>query len=415
MVLKSLTLPQSNPNWSLYAAKQKDWSTQIAIREGYNASAIVYSAVEKRAKLIASVPWQVKIKRNGELQDAPENHPLAVLLQRPNPDQSLYELMYEASQSLDLSGNAFISEIKAGARNLPTQLWLLSSKYMRIAPGREKLIDYFEYDNTGIKRRIDTEDMVQLRMPNPDDPYWGMPVLKAAGMAADVDREAAIFQKVSLQNRGLSDIAVKLPDGATQQQADQVRDALAKRNGTPANARAPIVSSGEVSQLNQTAAEMDFVNSRKANWAEIAAVFGVPLASLGFTENVNLANAKEMNRSLWQDTIIPQLELIKRQLNQQLAIEFGADVVISYDLSNVAALQEDLDKKLVNAESLWRMGVPFNVINQKLELGLDDIEGGDIGYLPTGVLPVGFESPAPEQQMTDDVKMAIHKLAYGGE
>ena len=160
---------------------------------------------------------------------------------------------------------------------------------------------------------------------------------------------------------------------------------------------------------------MDFVNSRKANWAEIAAVFGVPLASLGFTENVNLANAKEMNRSLWQDTIIPQLELIKRQLNQQLAIEFGADVVISYDLSNVAALQEDLDKKLVNAESLWRMGVPFNVINQKLELGLDDIEGGDIGYLPTGVLPVGFESPAPEQQMTDDVKMAIHKLAYGGE
>ena len=33
------------------------------------------------------------------------------------------------------------------------------------------------------------------------------------------------------------------------------------------------------------------------------------------------------------------------------------------------------------------MGVPFNVVNQRLELDFDDIPGGEIGYLPTSLLP----------------------------
>jgi len=117
------------------------------------------------------------------------------------------------------------------------------------------------------------------------------------------------------------------------------------------------------------------------------------LAALGFTEDVNLANAESMNKQLWMDTVIPQLDLIKRQLNHQLASEFGSDFRLSYDLSNVTALSESLDKKLESADRLYRMGVPFNVVNQHLELGLEDIEGGDIGYIPSGLIPASFDQP----------------------
>jgi HK97 family phage portal protein len=409
IALKSLPLPQTNPQWKLFGQRNKDWLAEVAIKEGYNASSVVYACVEKRAKLIASVPWVVMQKR-GDKWEAVPNHPLQKLLENPNSDQSLYELMYSLSQSLDLTGDTYISEIKGGSAGLPVELWHLPSKFIKIGAGKERLIDFYKYEGDGINKRIDAADMIHIRMPNPNSPFFGMPVLMAAGQATDIDREAGIFQKVSLQNRGLSDIAIKLPDGATPEQAQQVQDALAKRQTGAANARKPIVSTGEVTMLAQTAAEMDFVNSRKAVWAEIAAVFGVPLASLGFTENVNLANAKEMNRALWQDTIIPQLELIKRQMNHQLASEFGKDIKLSYDLSNVTALQEDLDKKLANAQMLWGMGVPFNVINQELELGFDDIEGGNTGYLPTGVLPVGYES-----DMLDAIPdpIAAKNLAYG--
>src|SRR5690606_23532077 len=108
--LKSLSLPQALPSWSLYSRSQDGWDTQTAIIEGYNASAIVYACVEKRAGLMASSPLVVEQRTGDEWQEVAESHPLRQLLDSPNPDQSLYEIMYGASQQLDLSGNAYITE-----------------------------------------------------------------------------------------------------------------------------------------------------------------------------------------------------------------------------------------------------------------------------------------------------------------
>lgn len=422
--LKSLTLPEALPNWRLYSRQQQEWLVDTAIREGYNASAIVYAAIEKRAKLIASVPWSIYQEKDGDWEEVTDT-PLQKLLDYPNPDQSFHELMYEASQSLDLAGNAFISEIKAGTDNFPVELWLLPAQHIRIYPAAQfRLVDYYKYANSRSAngRRIEADDMIQLKMPNPGDPYYGMPPLKAAGRAADIDREAGIFQKVGLQNRGLSDLMVKIPENSGEDIAEQIREKLRQRQQGPANARAPIVTTGDVKQLNLSPAEMDFVNSRKSVWTEIAAAFGTPLSTLGFTEDVNLANAKEMERSLWSNTIVPQLDLIKLQLNHQLVSEFNRPgrprIEMRYDLSNVEALQDSLDKKLTNANVLWGMGVPFNTINQRLELGFDEIEGGDVSYIGAGVLPAGFGDDLPDE-LDDEIegqeKRGLIKIAYGAK
>lgn len=394
--LKSMTLPESMPRWKLYATKQRDWSIDNAINEGYDESTIVYACVEKRAKLIASVPWCVKKKGKDEegndtwLRD--DASPLNDLLKRPNPDQSLYELMYSVSQYLDLAGSSFVTKVKAGVTaNLPRQLWVIPSQYIKIKPGEVRLIDYYEHTIKRGDNKILSPDMIHFRMPNPSSPYWGQPVLKAAAKATDVDREAGEHQKVSLQNRSLSDISVELPAGATSEQAQKTRDALHERNSGPANARKPIVSSGKVTVLGQTAVEMDFVASRRATWTEICAVFGMSLANLGMTEAVNLANADAMNKALWENTIIPQLELIKRQLNHQLAGDFGSDIKIDYDLSNVEALQEKRSDKLDAMGKLFAVGVPFNEINERLELGFKEREGGDVSYIPSGLIPANYD------------------------
>ena len=113
--IKSITLPEAQPKWNLFPQQQKDWSTKVAIDEGYNASAIVYAAVEKRAKLIASVPWYaVQKDAKGDTERLPYDHPLNQLIYNPNLDQSWYELMYSASQMLDLSGIYSPSSKKTG-------------------------------------------------------------------------------------------------------------------------------------------------------------------------------------------------------------------------------------------------------------------------------------------------------------
>jgi SPP1 gp7 family putative phage head morphogenesis protein len=58
------------------------------------------------------------------------------------------------------------------------------------------------------------------------------------------------------------------------------------------------------------------------------------------------------------------------------------------------------------------MGVPFNAINEKLNLGFDDIEGGDVGYLPFSLTPVSIlsEPPEPKEEPKDEpAKIAAPK------
>jgi HK97 family phage portal protein len=404
-LLKSITLPEAQPKWSLFPQGQKDWSTQTAIDEGYNASAIVYAAVEKRAKLIASAPWYAGIKdSNGDIERLPDSHPLNVLINKPNPDQSFYELMYCASQMLDLSGSAFIPEVKGGARKQPISIAVLNSEYMKIIPGTEQLISGYQYCNGKAPRNILPEDMIQLKLPNPKSPYFGQPVLMAAGRATDVDREAGNWQKASLQNRNISDIHVEVPEGTQADQVESIRKSLRERSQSPANARDALVTSGKINQLSRTAVEMDFTNSRRAVWTEIAAVFGVPLAAMGFTENVNLANADAMMKQLWLDTIIPQLELFKRQFDHQLASEFGANICMEYDLSNISALQESLDSKLANAERLWRLGFSIDAINKRLEMGFAEED-----------IPSEMElEQEPIEQDSEEMKQLLKSACYGG-
>lgn len=407
MALKSLSLPQASPNWRQFAKMQEKWDTKTAINEGYNASAIVYAAIEKRAKLVAAVPWQAKRKKqDGTFEHVP-NSPLQMLIDNPNPDQSFYEIMYETEQSVCLSGNCYLSEIRAGSRNQPMQLWHLPSQYMRIKPGTEKLVDYFEYTESNGKKRIEADDMIQLKMPNPNDRYFGQPVLMAASRAADVDRESADWQRCSLQNRGIADFSIELPEGSTQEQAAAFQEKLAERNQSPANARKPIVGNFKVNEMGQSAKEMDFVESRKATWSELAAAFGVPLAALGFTESVNLANADAMNRMIYLDTIIPQLELYKRQLTLQLARDFGDEWVLDYDLSGIPAMQANLGEKIDNAVKLYNMGVPFNTLDEKLGLNIGEIDGGDVPFM------VVAETPDDEVVADEESKAMIKAIAYG--
>lgn len=393
--LKSLTLPQAMPRWNMFASKGP-WDVQKAITEGYNESTIVYACVEKRAKLIASVPWVVKVKgKDDEGNDTwvkDDSHPLNKLVSRPNPDQSFYELMYNSSQYLDLAGSAFLSKIRAGLRDEPQELWCLPSQYMKIAPGKVRLVDYYEYSlQTGRSGKIESKDMVHLRLPNPDSPYFGMPVLKAAAKPTDIDRESAVFQKVSFENRGAADINIKLAPDATQEQVERVKDQYKKQQTGAKNARKALITNADIQNIGSNNLEMDFVNSRRAAWTEICAAFGMSLANLGMTEAVNLANAEAMNKALWENTIIPQLELIKRQLTHQLAGDYGDDVRLEPDLSNVEALQDKLIDKLESAAKAQALGVPFNEYNEKLELGFKAREDGDVSYIPQGLIPASYD------------------------
>lgn len=409
--LKSVSLPELMMTFSKTAPTFQKWNTEVAIEEGLKASAIFYACVNRRAQSIAQVPWKAYRKlADGTKVEAPDS-PLQRLINKPNPDFAFAEMMELMSQYIDLAGNSYWSLIRAGNENQPVEMWPVLPQGVKIQAGKTKLIDLYRYQYGGVTRDIQPEDMVHIKTANPNDFLFGMPTIQAAGRAIDVDRESSVWQLSSMQNRGISDYAIIIDPDTTPEQMARLRELHKEKQSGSANARAPFFTTRDIKTLNQSATELDFVASRAKVWEEICSAMGVPPVMVGIMENATLANIETARKIFWIDTMIPVLRMIRSQLDNQLASQFGPDWCVDYDISDVEALREDYSKKLDEAAKLFALGVPFNKIDEMLGLGVGAIEGGDVGYLQSSLLPTNLDLGAEAKaELPNDIAKL---LAYG--
>ena len=383
------------------SATWNDWDVDKAIDEGYKSSVPVYSCVKKRMDSVASIPLVVEVKRGDEWEAQP-NHPLQILLDAPNPDMTTDELVKMMIGHLDLAGNAYWMKVRGGKNGLPLELWPAMPQGIIINTGVDRFINSYRVGSSG--KTVPFEDMCHFKYINPNSFYFGQSPLQAAGKAVDVDNAGQTWQKISMQNRGVPDFHVSFDNELTPEQHEQAVEVIKRKTG-PGSAREPLVTSkATINQLSQTPIEMDFMNTRRFSREEVCSVYGVPSALIAEMGAVNLANSETARRLFWLDTIIPLMDEVVGALNSNLSYEYGKDVRIAYDISNVPALQENYSEKLDNAKKLWSLGVPLNAINQRLELGLDNVVGGDIGYIPTGVIPSSFDAvPTVDEEVKKEI------------
>ena len=388
------------PDWLTNKPMWSAWNTDTAIREGYKSVAWVYACIKLRANAVASVPVVIERYIGGNWE-ADSKHPLQRLIDSPNPDLDRNEMMRLFVTHLDLAGNAYQLKTRASDRGVPLELYPLMPQYVKVMAGRERLISAYEYTQNG-RTVYAGENVLHCAMTNPDSLYYGMSPLEAAGKAVDVDNAAASWQKISMQNRGIPDGIFSFDADMSMEQWEDARSTVREQYAGIANSRAPwVLSKAKYQPMSMTPAELDFMETRKFSMEQICAVYGVPREMINGMGDANRASGDNVRRTFWVDTVVPLLSEIESTLNLSLAREFGtADQIrIRFDTSSVPALQENYTEKVTNAQALWSMGVPFNNINERLELGFDEIEGGEIGYLPSGVIPssIDFDDVPPTQ------------------
>lgn len=376
------------PVWKSNKAIWKDWTTDNAVKHGYKASTWVYSCISRISKTAASVPWKVYKETDQGLEEIP-NHPLEQLLKRPNPYMSGGDIMERLVSHLYLGGNTVLSKVRAN--NIVAELWPLSPDQVSPIPTNNQFISGYEYKINGQTQFIEASEIIHVMFVDPANPYWGLSPLQAVARVVDTDTELVNFQMVSLQNRAITDGVFSFKQPLTKDQWEDARNMVREQHQGTGNARTPWVLGGEAQwqQMSLSPAEMDFIQSRNFTREEICSVFNVPPPMIGLYDNATLNNIETARKIFWLDTMIPLLEDLKSAFNLSLTPEFGEGIVLSYDVSNVQAIQDNFGEKVTTAKELWTMGIPFNMINQRLELGFDDVEGGDVGYLPLNVVIAG--------------------------
>lgn len=389
------------PRWSEFNSRQ-------AIRDGFKRSVWVYACAKLRANNIASIPWTVEKRVQGDWDKDP-NHELQRIIDKPCPSYDWSDIIRRTVMGCDLSGDGYLSKVRTDGGKL-IEVWPLIPDKMEIVPSRDRMVAYYRYRHSSVTRLIPVQDIVHLKYTHPGDLYYGLSPLHAAARAVDIDEESEKWQKTSLQNFAVPPSAVIMEGDVTQSEYDQQKRWIEDQS-KPENARKTwLLANAKWQSLAQSAVDLDFIMGRKMTREEICSAFSVPPPLVGLYENATLANIQTAREILWREGLIPVLDELQGQLNLQLASEYQEDIRLTYDLSNVEALAENYTEKIDNARKLWGMGIPLSEINQRLELGLetDKIQGAEIGYLPGGLLPTDFDMELPEPG-----SRAAASVAYG--
>jgi len=361
-----------------------DWTTERAIQHGLKASVWVYAAIRKIAPAASAIPWHVEERKSEGVWERIEGHPIEILLDYPNEFMSGQDLRERAVYHLWLGGNSVWH--MPLVKNTPMELWPVAPDKIKPVPDRVSYIKHYEFSDSGKKIPIPSQQIIHMQFVNPSNPYWGISPLQAAAMVIDTDVEAVRWNKVSLQRRAAKDGVIYPAQPLTKPQWEEARAQLQAQVYGTDNARGILLMSspGRFEPMSMSAVELDFIKSRLSNREEIAAAMGIPLVLL--TGQGTYRNFETARRALWEDVIIPLLDDMAEALNTALVPYWDPEarkpgvaprLRIVYDLSNVTALQEDFGQKVVNAEKLVNMGWTLNQVNQRLELGFDNVPWGD--------------------------------------
>jgi hypothetical protein len=118
------------------------------------------------------------------------------------------------------------------------------------------------------------------------------------------------------------------------------------------------------------------------------------------------ANYGEARKAWWQDSLKPLYEHFDDTINTQLAPEFGDNVMVRWDFSNVPALQEEVTA--VWDRNIRGVTAGFVTLNEaRANIGLPNITGGDvlIRTLNQYEVPVMEETGAKALPIPIDVKL----------
>lgn len=371
-----------------------NWTVERAVREGYKVSGWVYRAVFLIMKAAASVPWCVY---NEDGEKIVEHH-LSKLFQRPNPHVSRQDLFELLVSWLELTGNAYLKKVKVGTET--TELIPVSPDRLRPVPSQnlDEWVKGYALDlNT--TATFEPEEIIHFLFTNPANPLIGISPLEAAAKTVDADVDQVSFNKAAMQNRGVIDgIFTFEREFESQDDADTIGDRLNERYGGPKNARRIGVVGGKATyhRTAMTPVEGDFTETRKANREEIFIIFGVPPQYAGVQETSTYNNYSVSGLVFWFSTIIPLLDDLKDTLNFSFNDELMPGDKLGYDLSQVAVIREAMFDKAKTAETLYKMGVPFDQINKIFEFGAEEFEGWDVSRPATTATSSQGTSREPE-------------------
>lgn len=376
-----------------------------------NFSGWVYAAVNAIASEIANIQWRL-YKINGDDHVEQDEHDILTLLEGVNEYMTGIELKYITASHLELTGNCFwlLDGVK-DETTPPKSIHILNPGRVRVKLDKSRFpytISHYEFTIDGKVMRFEKYQILQLKYPDPGDPYVGVGVPQTIPVWIDSDNYAMEYNRKFFINGAAVGMYIQT-DTNVEANLERIKQGWSDAySGTENAHKTPVLPKGaKLEHTGVTQRDMDFDKLTTATRDRILAGFRVSKTILGTAESdTNRATAETADYVFSKRTIKPKLLLITSYLNEFLVPRYGDDIYLTF----IDPVPED---KAARTEEMTAAVGNMPVITQnearKNFMGLGPIKGGDKLMAPANFEPAGT-SDTPEGE---DLSPNLAKTAEG--
>ena len=327
------------------------------------------------------MPIHVK-ERVGNTREVRYDHPVARLLDAPNPYMSGIDFRRALVACLELHGNAYAHIVERDNMGYATRLDIIDPATVTLYKGAEDV--YYRF---GVGERVPSRDVVHLKGFTFDGIVGKSPISllrESIENAANSKRFSKNLFKRDLKTSTVFSLDKKLNEKERKQLSEDL-DKMLKRSkgvGTPI-----ILEDGmKVSSITLSPEDAQFVQYSLMTTDEIAAGFRVPPHKVGDWTRGTYSNNTQANLEYFTDCIRPLLETMEAELNRKLLLERERSTMY-IDINFKGLIRASIKEQMELYVKMSGIGAYSPNDVRRME-DMPEYEGGDKYYVPVNMAEV---------------------------
>jgi HK97 family phage portal protein len=288
----------------------------------YRTQPWVYTAVNKVASSIARLGVNVWDESPSSGQELDLEGPFAKLMAEPCPTLDPYSFWAWTASTIEIYGETYWIKLRQGRGN----------QVSGFLPMHPSLVQIFrDQDGTEIYRfmgqpnqELDSSSVVKFRAFHPENYMRGMSRLEPLRLTL-LNEDSSRRAMASWWKNGARPSMV-LSSERELGTAGRERLKMAfqsEHQGTGNIGRTIVLEDGvTAAPMQYNADEMAYIESRKLDREEVAAVMDLPPTAIQILDHATFSNVTENMRSLYRDSMAPRIEFIESVVNWQVGREF---------------------------------------------------------------------------------------------
>lgn len=332
--------------------------TAVGVRGGdldaMSSTGVVFAIVEALATSASMVDWHLwRMSASGKDEDRVEVTAHAFLdLLNANPHVPFQELMEVGQQHLELVGEAWL--ILRTIAKYPVEIWPVRPDRMHPVPHPKKFLTGYVYrgpDGESVPLALD--EVEQIRVPNPADPYRGIGPLGSVGIDVSAARLAAQWNHNFFINSAEPGGIIQIPPDVslTDDEFNEMRQRWAEQHRGVAQAhRVAIIEHGQWVSRTFSMRDMQFSELRGVSREEIRVAWRFPKPLLGTADDVNRAVAEAMDTIFGKWLLTPRLVRWRATLNRILE-RFPTGHGLYFDFDSPVPEDREADRNDLTAKA----------------------------------------------------------------